>query len=184
MMVKGDSLVEVRTGSMTFAEFEQLPNPASGWLELHHGQVVLRPPRKKLHVKSQQALLRLLRPREAFGFLSGELPFRPAPEYESWTAGIGFITQARWEADRNEYFLGAPDLVIEVLSKSNAVDEILDRQDICLSNGCDSFWVVDPRRQTIMVTMKDRTTVAYGRDSKVPVSGPWGGFIEVAPVFQ
>jgi len=35
--------------------------------------------------------------------------------------------------------MGAPDLVIEVLSPSNTVDKINDKMDICTANGCLSF---------------------------------------------
>jgi Uma2 family endonuclease len=184
MMVVRSGAVDVQTRLVTFAEFEQLPDPPVGYLELHHGQVVLIPSRKKLHVRIQQALLVLLRPLDDFGFLSGHHPFRPAPEYESWTADIGFVAQARWDADHHEYFMGAPDLVIEVLSRSNTMDEVLDRQDVCLSNGCLSFWVVDPKRQVIMVTAPDRTTWTYGRQNQVPLPGPWNGTVEVAAVFR
>jgi hypothetical protein len=51
----------------TFQEFEQLPDPPEGHLELHHGQVVLIPPRKKIQVKVEQALLSVLKPLEASG---------------------------------------------------------------------------------------------------------------------
>ena len=118
---------------MTFAEFEKLPDPPSGHLELHHGQVVLGPPPKKTHVKTRQKLLYLLRPLEDLGFLAAELPFRGAPECEFWVCDIGLISQQRWDADENEYFAGAPDLVIEVLSPSNTMDEMLERQEICLA---------------------------------------------------
>ncbi len=142
------------------------------------------PPRKKSHVMVQQRLLFLLRPLEGLGFLSAELPFRPAPEYECWTADIGFVTQARWAADTNDYFMGAPDLVIEVLSKSNTMDEILDRQDVCLRNGCVSFWVVDSKRQVILVTTPERSYMqVYSCGSNVPV--PFlSGTLEVAAIFK
>ncbi|HTX35635.1 MAG TPA: Uma2 family endonuclease [Bryobacteraceae bacterium] len=169
---------------MTFAEFEQLPDPQSGYLELHHGEVVLMPPRRKTHVITQQTLLFLLRPLEALGFLWAELPFRPAPEYESWTADIGFVTQARWDADTNDYFMGAPDLVIEVLSRSNTMDEILDRQDVCLRNGCTAFWVVDSKRKTILLTTPERSYMQVcSCGHKVPM--PFlSDTLEVAAIFK
>jgi len=37
----------------------------------------------------------------------------------------------------NDYFLGAPDFAIEVLSRSNTMDEILERQDICFAGPAD-----------------------------------------------
>lgn len=94
------------------------------------------------------------------------------------------MSQARWDADQNDDFMGAPDLVIEVLSPSNTMDEILDRQDICLSNGCMFFWVVDPKRQTIMATVQDRTTRTYARDSRAPLPGLVTNAIGVWSIFK
>ena len=175
--------MEPTSGLMTFAEFERLPDPKAGHYELHHGQVVLIPPRKKLHFKIQLALFDLLAPLlRGLGEFATEFPFRPAREYESWQADLGFVRQARWDADHNDYFLGAPDFVIEVLSQSNTMDEILDRQDVCFEHGCLEFWTVDPKRKIIMVTTPDRKTVTYDEHGTVPV--PFGvASIEVAPVF-
>jgi Uma2 family endonuclease len=104
---------------MTFAGFERLPEPASGYYELHHGRPVLMPPRKKMHMTLQQVLADLLRPLIADrGFLTIEFAFRPTAEYEAWQADVGFVSQERWDGDQNDYFLGAPDLVIEVLPPS------------------------------------------------------------------
>lgn len=183
-MSAGCLAVSIETGTMTFDEFEKLADPPAGHYELHHGQLVLMPPRKKLHVKIQQALLDRLAPLlRGLGFITNELPFRPAPEYESWVADIGFVVHERWDNDHNDYFLGAPDIVIEVLSQSNTMDEILDRQDICFANGCIAFWTVDPKRQTILVTTPDRRTVTFGRDEVVPLPEPYLGTIEVAAIF-
>jgi len=98
---------------MTFAAFERVPDPPAGHNELHHGQLALTPPRKKSHVKIQQALFDLLAPHAGGrGFLTVEFPFRPASEYESWVADVAFVAAHRWDRDDNDYFLGAPDLVI------------------------------------------------------------------------
>jgi Uma2 family endonuclease len=169
MMDTGVLAVSVKTELMTFAEFEKLSDPLEGRLELHHGRIVHTPPRKKLHVQIQQALFDILAPLlRGRGFITVELPFRPATEYEAWVADIGFVSQARWDADRNDYFAGAPDLVIEVLSASNTMDEILARQDICLSNGCCAFWTVDSKRRIVMVTTPDRRTVTWDASMKIP----------------
>ena len=68
------------TALRSVEEFLKLPDPPEGHIELHHGEVVVRPPPK-----------------------------------------------------------GAPELVVEVLSPGNAMDEILERQGMCLANGCVSF---------------------------------------------
>jgi Uma2 family endonuclease len=178
--------VGVQTELMTFAEFEKLADPAAGHYELHHGELVLMPPRKKTHVKVQRKLFRLLLPfLDHLGFFDTELPFRPAPEYESWQCDIGFISQQRWDRDENEYFLGAPDLVVEVLSRSNTMDEILDRQDVCFQHGCSIFWTVDTKRRTVMVTTADRRTVTCDESSELPLPANVAeGSIRVAEIFR
>ena len=174
----------VQTGLVTFEEFASLPDPLEGHLELHHGQVVLMPPRKLPHVIVQQALLELLLPlTRGKGFVSNEFPFRPLPEYESWQADVAFIARERWK-NTYDYFPGAPDLVIEVLSPSNTKAEILERQEICLSNGCSAFWTVNPKRRLVLVTGVDRKTVTFDCSMSVPLPKPLGGTIPVASIFE
>jgi len=82
------------------------------------------------------------------GTVMMEMPFQPAAEYEVWVADVAFVSRERAERTaKDEYLQGAPDLVVEVLSPSNTVDEINDKMAICLENGCSSFWVIDPKPQ-------------------------------------
>jgi Uma2 family endonuclease len=67
---------------------------------------------------------------------------------------------------QDAYLMGAPDLVVEVLSPSNTVDEINDKMALCLENGCSSFWVVDPKRKRVSVTEGD-VTRHYGPSAQV-----------------
>jgi len=169
---------------MTFAQFENLPDPPSGHYELHHGELILMPPRIKQHMQIQQVLYDLLSPTlSGLGFLTIEFAFRPAPEYEYWQADLAWVSQARWEADRNDYFMGAPTLVIEVLSPTNTTDEMLDRHDVCLNSGCEVFWTVDPKRKTVLVTAADRKTVTYSQSMSIPVPCT-EKLIEVGRVFS
>jgi Uma2 family endonuclease len=152
-----------------------LPDPPSGHLELHHGQVILVPPRKHRHAEIQQALLELLQPlTRGKGFLTLEFPFR-APGHESWQADVGFVREDR-RAGITDYLMGAPDLVIEVLSPSNTVDEINDKMDICMANGCLSFWVVDPKRGLVSVTEGD-VTRQNRASASIPLPEPLEGTI-------
>lgn len=157
----------------------KLPDPPSGHLELHHGQVILVPPRKHLRARIQQTILELLLPlAHGKGFITNELPFR-APGHEAWQADLGFVREER-DAAIVDYLEGAPDLVIEVLSPSNTVQEINDKMDICLANGCDSFWVVDPKRRTVSVTEGD-VTRQYRESMSIPP--PLNGTLAVAAIF-
>jgi len=119
------------------------------------------------------------------GVVQMEMAFRPTPEHEVWQADVACVSVERDAAtDDDEYLMGSPELVIEVLSPSNTMDEILERQDICLANGCVSFWTVDPKRQIVMVTTPDRRTVVFDRQSLVPLPEPLEGSIEIAKVFS
>lgn len=169
-------------GSVTFDEFSSLPDPPSGHLELHHGQVILVPSRKHHHAEIRQALLELLLPfTRGKGFLTNEFPFR-APGHEAWQADVGFVHEDR-RAGIADYLMGAPDLVIEVLSPSNTVDEINDKMDICMANGCRSFWVVDPKRRLVSVTEGD-VTRQYRAAASILLPEPLEGTIPVAAIFD
>ena len=175
--------MSVQAGVLTFEEFLKLPNPQEGRLELHHGEVILMPPRTRVHVEIQQRLLELFLPlAKGKGFLTNEFPFRPTAEHEAWQADLGFVTKERWDKDESDYFLGAPDLVVEVLSRSNTVDEINDKMTVSMENGCVSFWVVDPKRKTVSVTEGD-VTKRYSLSMSIPC-GVLNGVIEVRAIFE
>jgi Uma2 family endonuclease len=145
--------MSVHTGVLTVEEFLKLPDPKEGHNELHHGELAHMPPRKKLHMKTQQTLFGLLLPLvEGRGFLTIEFAFRPASELEMWQADLGFVSQERWDKDTNEYSLGSPELVVEVLSPGNTAQEINEKMRICMANGCVSFWVVDAKCKLVSVT--------------------------------
>lgn len=161
----------LQTGLMTVEDFLRLPDPPEGHHELHHGEVVVMPPPKKGHQRIQNRLQRLLQRLVGDRYVVHmEMAFRPTTEHEVWVANVGCVSVARDEATGDEeYVMGAPDLVIEVLSPSNTMDEVLDRQDICLKNGCIAFWTVDPKRKSIMVTTADGKTITYDSYMKVPL---------------
>lgn len=161
--------MDVDPGLMTFAEFQQVADPTEGHFELHRGRIVHMPPRTNQHLKLQQSLLDVLTPRlRSRGFLTAELPFRPVADYEAWVAGIGFVSQTRWDAHAKGYFAGAPDLVVELLSNSNDIDEIIQRQEMCRRNGCDAFWTIDPEQHLLVVTTPGSRTVTWDPSMQIP----------------
>jgi Uma2 family endonuclease len=66
---------------------------------------------------------------------------------------IAFITRERVEVvgDTKDYWPGAPDLAVEVLSPDDSVTEVEQKVSEWLEAGAKQVWVVSPKRQTVTV---------------------------------
>lgn len=63
------------------------------------------------------------------------------------------------------FWVGAPDLAVEVISPSDTYTQVAEKVDEWLNSGCALVWVVNPRRETVEVykTPED-ITVLRGDD--------------------
>jgi Uma2 family endonuclease len=174
----------VETKLVTVSEFVTLPDPPNGRYELRNGEVVLVPPVKHLHTRIQLALLRYLMERLGHvGVVGMEYPFQPTNEYEFRYADVAFVSRERvCSTDDSGYLQGAPDLVVEILSRSNTWLEVEDKRELCLRSGCQSYWIVNPVRQTVQVTDFDHTVRTYTIDDAVPLAT--GASIPVRAIFE
>jgi Uma2 family endonuclease len=160
------------THLMTVEEFRQLPeDDGPVYHELRHGEVVAVP-RPKLKHQVIQARLRdhfkALAPPGSY--VDSELPFRALPDYEMRVADVAWVSPERWAtADMEDNIRGAPDLVIEILSPSNSVAEMNEREQLCLENGTKEFWVVDPIRRQVKVSTPDGTTRTWRSGQEIPL---------------
>jgi Uma2 family endonuclease len=168
---------------MTFAEFERLPESQSFRYELHHGELVKVAPPKQRHHSIQLRIVRLLWVASGdAGEASTEFGFRPLPEHEYRVADVAFVSRERWRGIPPDGWLqGAPELVIEVLSASNTASEILDKEQLCLENGCLEFWVVDPIRSQVKVSTSDGHMHIYKQGEQIPLF--FGGTLAVDAIF-
>ena len=159
---------------LSVADFARLPAPAGGVRqELHHGELFELPPVKKLHTLLQKRLVTLLEVRidPALHAVDKEFPFRPAPENEVWIADVAVYGVAAWEkTPEDDYFRGAPAIVIEVLSASNSASEMLEREEVCLRHGGREFWMVDPQRESVKIVRVGGHSHTYGVDGIVESS--------------
>src|SRR5579863_7056739 len=95
---RGRTSLVTPTRLMTFAEYEQVPNPLGGVYELYHGELVKVGFPKQPHVRAQRQLRRLLENAAgSAGVVEKEMPYRPLPEYECWGADVAYLPKARWE---------------------------------------------------------------------------------------
>lgn len=102
-----------------------------------------------------------------------EYGFRPEPEYEYWLADVAFLTRERWLAIPDEDNLqGTPEIT---------ASEMLDREEICLRSGAREFWVVDPRRRQVRVSVPDGRSTMYKSGQEIPLL--FGGRLPVDSIF-
>ena len=168
-------MATTHTRRMTFAEFAQLPDSNAKRHELRHGELFTVSPPKHDHYLVQRRLRRLLETAAVAGEVNAgevdiEMSFRALPEHEYRVADVAFVSAERWrQIPVNGNMPGAPDLVIEVLSPSNTVAEILDKRALCLENGSREFWVVDMDHRQVEVSTPDGLTVTYKGGQQIPL---------------
>jgi Uma2 family endonuclease len=169
-------IMAATTSLMSIEEFRKLPEDQGPvYHELHHGELVPVTRPKLKHTLIQRNLRNLFEPLAAAGsFVDTELAYRALPEHELRVADVAYVSRERWASiDPEDNFRGAPDLVIEVLSPSNTATEIYDKEKLCLENGAQEFWVVDPDRRQVKVSTPDGRTITYpsGREIPLPLFG-------------
>ncbi len=170
------------TALMTFADLERMPDSDIRY-ELRHGELIELPPPKYGHLRIQGNIRRALE--KALGDLGKveiEFGFRARREHEYRIADAAFVSRARVRATPDDgYLMGAPELVVEVLSPSNTASEILDKEQLCLENGSREFRVVDPIRRQIKVSTSDGHSLMYREGQSIPLF--LGGIVSVGSIF-
>jgi Uma2 family endonuclease len=175
------------TQLMTVEEFRKLPEDRGAvYHELRHGEAVAvtRPKFKHFLIQRnlQEALTRLAEPGSC---VDTEVAFRPLPEHELWVADVAYLSAERFQqVDLEDNVRGAPELVIEVLSPSNTVAEIYDKEKLCLENGAREFWVVDPDRRQVKISTPDGHTQTYPAGQEMPLPLFGGAAIAVDAIFR
>jgi Uma2 family endonuclease len=167
---------------MTVEEFDRIPNPPGGVYELYHGELVKMGYPKPAHTRGQLQVRRLFEMAVGnAGVIKEEMPFRALPQYECWAADVAFVSRKRWDNMGDDWLMGAPELVVEIVSPSNSLPKLMDKGRICLENGAREFWIVDLRRRTVtMLTPTGETTYTTGQ--RIPLF--FDGEIAVEEIFE
>jgi Uma2 family endonuclease len=148
------------TQCLTFEEFERLPDQP-GKLELLQGELIELPPAKLRHNEiAHRVFLRLLfvlaevHARGAAGNLGKafhEMGYRIGKK--SWLQPDVSITHAGQESD--DYFIGAPALVVEVISEGKTAAQIDGKIQDYLADGALEVWVLYPNRRHMWIYKPD-----------------------------
>lgn len=98
---------------------------------------------------------------------------------------VSFLTQQRvLEADPDGYFLGAPDLAVEIISPSESARHIERKIALLLAKGSAAVWVIYPDSRAIHVHTPDRKSVALGTEDTISLPGLLPGWeMPVARLF-
>lgn len=171
---------------MTVEQFMLLPENGEFVYELHYGKLVAMTRPRPRHCDLQMRLADILRPLlRSFGTIVGEWPYRAVAEFDLRAADVAGISQARYEASlkHDEYLLGAPELVIEVKSRSNRRGKLAETAGLCLANGCLQFWVIDQVKQTVTVTHKDGVSTVYRPGDSIPLAPFAAGALAARDIF-
>ena len=171
------------TNLMTFAEFVELPETEFRQ-ELWNGVLVNLGPSIHSGFLIQQRIRALL---SQTGGTQGEaiteFGFKPKPDFEYRIADAAFLTKERWESiPRDGYMAGAPELVVEVLSRSNTKAEMIEKEKLCLENGRLEFWTVDIRRKTVTTSRSNGRVTVHGTGENIPLF--FGGALAVDATFS
>ena len=138
---------------LTYRDLEQLPQDGKRY-ELVDGEVYMTPSPNRMHqeaVGNVYSSLRALASAQGLGkvYLA---PFDVVfDERNVLQPDLMFIRQARLATVKDTHVAGAPDLAIEVLSKSTAFYDRETKLQLYARAGVSEVWLVDPEKQTVEV---------------------------------
>ena len=135
---------------MTVEEFFRVA-PEDRKAELIDGVIVMPSPAFDLHENVQGLLfsvLRLYAESGDFGIVRGSrTALKMGIEYHAYEPDILFVSRARADIVKEEGVFGAPDLVIEILSRgTKTIDRGLKRR-VYGAAGVAELWLIDPESE-------------------------------------
>ena len=82
---------------------------------------------------------------------------------------VAFVTKERMpeEGLPRAFFIGAPDLAVEIVSPSDTAAELKSRVSDYLRNGTRRVWVVHPDSRSVVVYLAEGTWRMYSEDDTV-----------------
>jgi len=138
----------------TYEDYKSLPESETKRYELLGGELVMIPSPNEYHQRISGKLEFILRAFVEDKNLGRvyDAPFDVAfSEEDVVQPDILFISKARFKIITKEEILGAPDLVIEILSPVTAERDRTYKRTLYARYGVQEYWIVDPDKKTIEV---------------------------------
>ncbi len=143
------------TTPLTIEEFSRLPGDCERH-EMNAGELITMPPPKSTHTLIALAVLELLQ-----AYLKQHTLGRAIPEAGYVLSrdpltirqpDVSVLSKARIDATlQNEYFEGAPELAVEVISPSDSAEDVEIKVEQYLRFGAKQVWVLYPNTKHVHV---------------------------------
>ena len=140
------------TKRLTYSDYVQMTPPDSGQYQLIQGELVTMTSPNTRH----QRIIRLLtKSLETYLEKSplGEIFLSPMDvvmgEGEVYQPDILFILESNQKIIEDTKINGIPDMIVEVLSPSNAYYDLVVKKKIYEQCGVKEYWIVDPLQNTL-----------------------------------
>lgn len=181
--------------NLTYQEFRELDfdDNDSFWYELINGQLVRKQSPSIQHQRISRKIGGVL-DNYAIQTQSGEMFYAPLDvvldDNNAYHPDIFFIKKERsFLLDTKEQVvIGAPDLVIEILSKSTAVYDKGFKKGNYERNGVREYWLIEPKNKSVEVyalTQQRYELMAYQEETGVVSSIILEGFVlDLEQIFE
>jgi Uma2 family endonuclease len=177
------------TNQLSWEAFEQLPDGDGMHRELIDGELQILPPPKLRHTEVAKRIFLTLVAIEkpsgcrAYTEAGYKLTERPPSWLQPDASFLGATRAAA--ADLDGFFLGAPELAVEVISPSESAADVERKVELFLAHGSQIVWVIYPRTQKVHVFLSDGTASIRGIGDSLTLNGilpDWS--IPVASLFE
>ncbi len=177
------------TNLMTWEAFEQLPDGDGYHRELIEGELQVLPPPKSRHTEVaynlHQALVPAAASAEARAFM--EAGYKLSSDPPSWVQpDISVLRNARRRETKGEdYYRGAPELAVEVVSPSETASDLNRKVELMLRHGALAVWVVYPEQREVHVFSPDGCSVRQREGETISIAELLPGWeLPVSQIFQ
>ena len=141
-------------GRWTYEDYKRLPD--DGWrYEVIEGELLMSPAPSTNHqrtsAKLQFAIMSFVESRKLGEVLDAPTDVRLGELASPVQPDILFIRQERLNIIKKDWVEGAPDLIVEILSPSNWIDDRRAKYRLYAQAGVREYWIVDPDKRQIEV---------------------------------
>jgi Uma2 family endonuclease len=163
-------LMATTTNLMSWAAFEQLPDDGMHY-EIIEGELITLPPPKSGHSNAATNVFVVLAHlmERGLGRVYLEAGYKLSENPATWIQpDASFLRSERVrETPADGYFLGAPELAVEVASPSESAPDLERKVDALLAGGGLVVWVIYPAMKKVRVFLRDGTSFSRGIHEKL-----------------